>query len=186
MKTQRAGSRFLKNLFVFSTVALLAVACGKENTSGDDDDSLLNGYSNYGTYTNGNGQSVNLQEALNIVGQERRCLEGGQRTRRQIQLQGNINIGAVHMGVSTYGDIAITANQGGQAVLDIYVCPRSNQAPQQVVQASQFILETSNSCPVAQISYGFATATIQGASFNMGFAPIHIPGTDRRSAICQN
>lgn len=181
MKTQRASSKVLKNLLLILSIAMIAVSCGGDNTSGKSNNNNGIGINGYGVY--GSNGGVTLEQALQVIGNERRCLEGGQRTRVQMQFQGNVNANSIHFGVSTFGDIAVTINN---QVLDIYACPRSGQVPQQAQQLTQFVLETSQICPVAQISYGYVRLLIANYPFDVGFAPIHVQGTDRQSQLCTN
>jgi hypothetical protein len=184
MKTQRASSKVLKNLLLILSVAMIAVSCGGDNTSGKSGNNGI-GVNGYGAY--GSNGGVTPEQALQVIGNERRCLEGGQRIRIQAQnFNKNVNANAIHFGVSTFGDIAIARNIQGTSILEIYACPRSGQPAQQAQALTQFVLESSQICPVSQITYGYAKLQIGGYGFDVGFAPIHVQGTDRRSQLCTN
>ncbi len=179
MKTQRAGSKVLKNLLLILSVAMIAVSCGQDNTSGKSGNNNGIGVGGFGAYgTNG---GVTLDQALQVIGSERQCLEGGQRQIVQLQLNQQVNAGAVHFGVSSFGDIAVTSGN----IVQVYACPRAGQFAQSAQQINRYILETSQNCPVSQITSGPTVLNVAGAGFGVIFTPIHIPGY-RNSQLCTN
>lgn len=184
MKTRATVSKFLKNLAVLGAISAMAVSCGKDNTSGKtkNKDGYGTGIYNYPGYGNQYG-NMSLQDIMGVVGQENPCAMGGQRQYVQIQLQGvNVNIGSSHLGVSPFGDMAVAHNTGGMPVLDLHICPRAGASGQDQLLYNP-ILEASQYCPVGQITA--ANVMLQGqVPYEIAFAPIHIPGTNRLSQVC--
>lgn len=187
MKTRATVSKFLKNLGVLSVITMMSIACGKDNTSGKSgNNSNVNGGTgiyNYPGYGNVYG-TMSLDQILVTVGQENPCLQGGQRAYTQIPLQGiNVNVGSSHLGVSPFGDIAVVHNIG-QPVMDLLICPRAGLTGQGQLLYNP-IIETSQFCPVGQITAADVMLSGQ-VPYQVKFAPIHIPGTDQLSQICNN
>ena len=193
MKTKRTGLRFLKNLVMITSVALVAMSCGKQNTSGQSNNSVA-GFGQVGNY--GSFGGMDSSQILLRVSQENPCrssgqygnqqVNGTQRVQTQVQIQGvNINVGSVHIGVSTYGDIAVMVNRNGQAVADLYVCPRDNSGASASQANAQVRIANDPLCPLAKIDAATFTIQSQAGQLPFGIAPIHIPGTDRISSLCQ-
>lgn len=187
MKTRATVSKFLKNLAVLGAISAMAVGCGADNTSGKSGNSTAgtNGYGtgvyNYPGYGNQYG-NMTLDQMLPIIAQENPCLQGGQRSYVQIPLQGiNVNVGSSHLGVSPFGDIAVVHNVG-QPVMDLHICPRAGITGQGQLLYNP-ILETSQYCPVGQITAADIMLSGQ-VPYQVKFAPIHIPGTDQLSQLC--
>jgi hypothetical protein len=195
MKTNRKGFRFLKNLVILTMIAFLAASCGKENESGKSSSSSNGNIGGFGSYGNINGANVN--QLLNTIASENNCRSNGQygnqqinntaqRVRIQAQVQGvNPNGGAVYIGVSSYGDIVVISSATGQNVADVYACQRPGMTGQ-VNQASNLVIGHSSMCPVSEITAGYFNIPTQAGNFAFGVAPIHIPGTDRVSSLCNN
>ena len=193
MKTKRAGFRFLKNLLMITVIATISISCGKENTSGQSDNTVA-GFGNIGNY--GTFGGMDSSQILLQISQENPCRSSGQygnqqingtqriQTRITVQAQ-NINMGSVHVGVSTYGDIAVMFNENGQTVADLYICPRDNSSSG-ATQTSDIRLFNDPLCPLAKIDKANFAITSQYGNLQFGIAPIHIPGTDRVSSLCQN
>jgi hypothetical protein len=193
IKTQRKGFRFLRNLVILSMMAFLAASCGKENQSGKSSSSSNTNYGGFGNYGTVNGANIN--QVLDTISRENNCRSNGQygnqqintagqRVRVQAQVQGvNPNAGSIYIGVSSYGDIAIIRNTNGQITTEIYACQRPGMTGQ-IQQASNVTIGHSSSCPVSEITAGYFNIPTQYGNFAFGVAPIHIPGTDRVSSLC--
>ena len=186
-KQKRVRSRFIKNLVVLTSLAFLAIGCGSDNTSGNGTNTTVDPYS-YGTYpTTGtySGQYGNysMEQILSIVSQENTCAQGGTRAFVQVALQGvSVNMGSSHIGISSYGDIAIVHNNNG-SMMDLYICPRTGATGQgQLLQNP--VIETSQYCPVGQITAADIVLSGQ-VQYQVKFAPIHIPSAGRYSSVCQ-
>lgn len=192
MKTRATVSKFLKNLGVLSVISVMAMSCGKDNTSGKSGNNGNSGtgifnYPGYGqTYGN-----MSLQQILTVVGQENPCRESGQqRIHSSFPLQNiNVNQGASHVGVTPEGDIMVVYNFGQGPVIDLHICQRAaftNVGQVQAQLASNPVIMADPLCPVGKIDS--ANITMQGAYGPLYglFAPIHIPGTDRFSQLCNN
>jgi hypothetical protein len=183
-KKRTSKTRMLKNLVILSSLAILAVGCGNQNTSGKGDDTTgYNGYGTPGTYGTGQYGQYSMDQIISIVGQENQCAQGGQRSFVQVPLNGtNVNIGSSHVGVSSFGDIAIVHNINGGTMMDLYICQRAGASGQgQLLQNP--VLEASQNCPVGQITA--ADLVLSGQQqYQVKFAPIHIPGTNRYSQVC--
>ena len=183
-KKRTSTTRLFKNLVILSSLAMLAIGCGNENTSGKGNNNapINNGYG-IGQYGNGQYGQYSMQQIIEIVGQENQCAQGGQRALVQIPLNGvNVNIGNSHVGVSSYGDIAIVHNNGA-AVMDIYICQRAGVSGQGQLLANP-ILEASQQCPIGQITA--ANIVLSGQQqYQVAFRPIHIPSVNIYSQVCQ-
>lgn len=163
-------SRFLKNLVVLSAVALISVSCGKDNSSGkgSSTDGYGSGIYNYAGYGTQYG-NYTLQEMMNIISQENPCAQGGTRVRVQIPLNINVNVGTPYVGVTSFGDMAVVQNQG-QAVFEMYICPRSG-ANGQGQLISNPVIESSTYCAIGQITA--ANAVLYGATnYQLAFRSI--------------
>ena len=194
MKTQKKGLRLLKNLFLISTVFVLAISCGKDNTSGNSNSTTSGSTDVFGNY--GQVGGLSSSQLLNTISQENPCIGSGQfgsqqisgtqRVKSQITLSSvSSNIGTISMGVSSYGDIAIIQNQNGQVVADLYLCPRVSMTST-VNQISNIVINHDSICPVSKIdSAYFEIQSQSGFAYRFGVAPIHIPGTNRQSSLCQ-
>jgi hypothetical protein len=183
-KKRTSTARLFQNLVILSSLAMLAIGCGNENTSGKGNNNapINNGYG-IGQYGNGQYGQYSMQQIIEIVGQENQCAQGGQRALVQIPLNGvNVNIGNSHVGVSSYGDIAIVHNNGA-AVMDIYICQRAGVSGQGQLLANP-ILEASQQCPIGQITA--ANIVLSGQQqYQVAFRPIHIPNVNIYSQVCQ-
>ena len=192
MKTRATVSKFLKNLGVLSLISLAAVSCGKDNTSGKSGNNGNNGAGlfNYPGYGQMYG-NMSLQQILTVVGQENPCRESGQqRIHNSFPLrQMNVNVGSSHVGVSPEGDIMVVYNHGQGPAVDIHICQRA--AFQGVGQVRAELsynpnVQADQLCPVGKIDNAqVVTQGSMGPIYSL-FAPIHIPGTDRFSQLCNN
>ena len=164
-----------------SVIAMMAISCGQNNTSGKSGNSGTNGgITGIGTF----GSNVSMQQVISVVGQQNPCLQGGNRIPVQIPLQGiQVNAGSTHVGVSPFGDIAIVQN-AGQSIMSLYICPRAGLTGQGQLLYNP-IIEADQNCPVGKITAADVMLTGQ-VSYQVKFAPIHIPGTDRISQLCTN
>lgn len=184
MKTRATVSKFLKNLGILGAISIMAVSCGGDNTSGKSGNSNtgnIGTFGNYPGYGNVYG-NMSLDQMMPIIGQENPCAMGGQRSYVQIPLQGiNVNVGMSHVGVSPFGDIAVVHNIG-QPVMDLHICPRAGLTGQGQLLYNP-IIETSQWCPVGQITAADVMLSGQ-VPYQVKFAPIHIPGTDQLSQLC--
>tara|TARA_B100001971_G_C18268036_1_gene596498 strand:- start:69340 stop:69912 length:573 start_codon:yes stop_codon:yes gene_type:complete len=181
------GKKGLMQIFMLF-VLVFSVACGENNTSGKKKTSSGiypwgNTYGG-GVYSGGNGNSL-PSNWLDIVAQENPCQFGGQRAQAQMQVQANVNVGALYVGVTSEGDISLVQNQGGIAMMTVYICPRPDLTGQGSI-TKQPITENSVYCPVGQVSASDVTLQGQYGQYYLKFAPIHIPGTDRISQLCSN
>ncbi|MBY0518354.1 MAG: hypothetical protein K2P81_15700 [Bacteriovoracaceae bacterium] len=141
---------------VLLTLALFAGACGKDNKSGGGSSqfgSNLQSYTGVQPYTTNN-------QYVNTVFQILPCLTtGGYGIQNQNQRIGTgsamnfrVAAGAVHVGVSPEGDIAVlTGNQTGQAVLSLYLCPRASSGGASMQQNPAFGASTAG-CRVNPIT----------------------------------
>lgn len=188
MKTRATVSKFLKNLGALGVISMMAISCGGDNTSGQSRNTSpgINGIPgtgiyNYPGYGNVYG-NMSLDQMLPIIGQENPCALGGQRSYVQIPLNGiNVNVGSSHVGVSPFGDIAVVHNIG-QPVMDLHICPRAGLTGQGQLLYNP-IIETSQWCPVGQITAADVMLSGQ-VPYQVKFAPIHIPGTNQLSQLC--
>jgi len=200
-KKRTSTSRLFQNLVILSSLAMLAIGCGNENTSGKGNNNApinngfgVGGVGGFGDY--GNLGNMNSQQALNIIASENNCrsngmygnqqINGSQRVMSQVQIQGaNANVNSIYIGVSTYGDIAVVQNQNGITVADLYLCQRAGMS-NNVTQSSNVVLVQDNLCPFAKIDLAYFTIQGQSVQYSFGISSIHIPGTDRISQLCQN
>lgn len=182
----------LKRLATFMVAATIMVSCGKNNTSGTTTDQADNwntwgdGYTlPGGTYGSGNGNQL-PGNWMNVVSQENPCYQGGQRSTAQLELNINANAGGAFVGVTSYGDIAVVANQNGRTVATMYICPRYGLTGQgQFI--SQPVIESSPYCPIGQVSnLDVQLGSQAGQPYYLAFRPIHIPGTGYQSSLCSN
>lgn len=185
--SERRFARGLKNLAVILFVATLSVACGKNNTSGDSSNNSNVGWGGFGggVYQGGNGNSL-PSNWMDIVSSENSCYQGGNRAQTSINVNAQVNVGALYVGVTSYGDIAVIRNENGQSVMHMYLCPRNGLTGQGNVM-SQVVVENSYSCPIGQISNAdVQLSSSYGQPYYLGFRPIHIQGTQAQSSLCNN
>lgn len=188
----------LKRLATFMIAASIMVSCGKNNTSGTTTDISDNWNIGGGVYGGGNGNQL-PSNWMDVVSRENPCYFGGtQRSQAQIQINANVNVGAVYVGVTSYGDIAIVQNQGGVPTMKMYICQRAGLTGQGQVMNQNQVVENSQYCPLGQISdidvmlgaqnqnhySGWNTPT--NNPYQLAFRPIHIPGTGVQSSLCSN
>ncbi|MEX1099116.1 MAG: hypothetical protein WEB87_01745, partial [Bacteriovoracaceae bacterium] len=187
MRTRETGlARGLKNLAILMILTAMTVSCGKNNTTGKDNDSSTIGWNGFGTgpYTGSNGNTLPANW-MDIVGQENPCYQGGQRAPAQMPINATVNVGALYVGVTSEGDIAVVQNQGGAPTMNLYICPRPGLTGQGQLY-DNIVLEHSNECPVSQITKTNVALEAQYGPFYLKFAPIHIPGTNRMSQLCSS
>jgi len=199
MKTTKNGlAGFLKNLGAIAVIGLMVASCGKENKSGNSGSggAIPPTVGTYPSTMNGNQLPANW---LDIVAQENPCAGSqqgyqvgnpgagiNQRQQSQLAVNGNVNVnaGAIYLGVTSYGDIALVQNQNGQAIMNTYTCPRGGAAGQvQLVQNKVVALNLSNECEVDEITAANVMVTVQGVGMELAFRKINIPGA--QSSICR-
>lgn len=187
MKTLNGKNALMKVLVL--VVLVFAAACGENNTSGKN----KNRNNNYpwggtfgggGTFVGGNGNSLPANW-LDQVAIENPCLYGGQRAQAQLQVQANVNVGALYVGVTSEGDMAIVNNQNGLPLMTLYICPRPDLTGQGTI-IRQPITENSVSCPVGQISSSEVSLQGQYGQYRLNLRPIHIPNAGVVSSLCVN
>jgi len=188
MRTQERGiMKGFKTIAIILFVASLSVGCGKNNTSGDNSSTQATvGWGGFGggTYAGGNGNSL-PSNWMDIVAQENTCYQGGTRAATSLTVNANVNVGALYVGVTSYGDISVIRNENGQSVMHMYICPRSGLNGQGNL-TSQVVVENSQSCPMGQISNADIQLGSQyGQPYYLAFRPIHIQGYGS-SSLCQN
>ena len=187
MRTREKGfARHLKNLAALFIIASMSIGCGKDNTTGKKPASNTTSWGGFGTgpYTGGTGGQLPA-DWMNILGSERPCYQGGQRATAQMAVNTNVNVGALYVGVTSEGDIAVIQNQGGAPTMHLYICPRPGLTGQGQL-ASRTIIENSTTCPVGQITKVDVTLGASYGPYYLKFAPIHIPGTNRVSRLCHS
>lgn len=188
MRTLFFGKKaFMQVMMLF--VLVFSVSCGENNTTGKNKNRNNSVYPwggtfGGGTYHGGNGNQL-PSNWLDVVAQQNPCQFGGQRAQAQMQVQANVNVGALYVGVTSEGDMAIVNNQNGVAVMTVYICPRPDLTGQGTI-TRQPITESSQFCPVGQVTASDVTIQGQYGQYYLKFAPIHIPGTDRISQLCSN
>jgi hypothetical protein len=185
MKTRAKVSKFLKNLSFFALMAVFAVSCGKDNTSGKSGNSgsgFTSGIGSYGTFPN----QASLPQIMQVVAQQNPCWEGGQRSTVQIALQMNVNVGSSYMGVTPFGDIMVVSNYG-QPRAELYICPRAimSQGTTGGTLTRNPIVQADPLCPIGKIDAATVVFNTNWGPVQLPFAPIHIPGTNRISQLCQ-
>ncbi|MCO4754641.1 MAG: hypothetical protein KC478_09160 [Bacteriovoracaceae bacterium] len=188
MRTQERGiMKGFKTIAIILFVASLSVGCGKNNTSGDSSSTQATvGWGGFGggTYVGGNGNSL-PSNWMDIVAQENTCYQGGTRAATSLTVNANVNVGALYVGVTSYGDISVIRNENGQSVMHMYICPRDGLNGQGNL-TSQVVVENSQSCPMGQISNADIQLGSQyGQPYYLAFRPIHIQGYVS-SSLCQN
>jgi len=190
MRTQRFGMKAaFKKALMLSVLALSLVACGENNTTGKSSNSTSGTWGQFGgygggQYYGGNGNQL-PSDWLDRVGQENPCQMGGQRAQAQMAVQANVNVGALYVGVTSEGDIAVVNNENGAPTMTLFICPRPDLTGQGSI-TNQPITEASQYCPVGQVSASDVQLQGQYGQYYLKFAPIHIPGTNRISSICSN
>lgn len=186
MKTLNFG----RNAFTTALMLLVlvfTVACGENNTSGKKRNNIntpWGGAFGGGTYYGGNGGALG-SNWLDQVAAENPCVYGGQRAQTQLQVPANVNVGALYVGVTSYGDIGIVNNQNGVGIMTLYICPRAGLTGQGSLM-SQVVVENSTHCPVGQISNADLILQAQGTQYPIALRPIHIPNMGIVSSICSN
>ena len=179
----------MKNRIVSTLVLALAAAmlssCGGKNTSGGGSTTdILGG----GTVIQGGNGQVLPGNWREIIKQENPCRDGsgGMHQNRQsatIPVQTHTNVGAIHVGVTSMGDVAYVSNNGGSTNLTIEICQRPGMAPTGH-QFGNMILNMSQTCPVAEITQAYAVLSGQ-VPYEIVFRPIHIPQGGVMSSLCQ-
>ena len=188
MKTKNNGrNAFIQALMLL--VLVFSVACGENNTSGKkkNRNNFNNPWGNTfggGTYIGGNGQVLN-DNWLDQIALENQCALGGQRATAQMQVPANVNVGALYVGVTSFGDIGVVQNQNGVGILTLYICPRAGLTGQGSIM-SQVVIENSVYCPVGQISNLDIQLQGQATQYALALRPIHIPNMGITSSICTN
>lgn len=176
----------LKKVLMLSVLALMVASCGENNTTGKKRNNVGNwgsfGGFGGGQYYGGNGNTL-PNDWMDRIAMENPCHYGGQRAQTQLQVNSTVNVGAMYAGVTSEGDIAIVNNQGGVAVMTLFICPRPDLTGQGNI-TRQPITEASQFCPIGQITASDVSISGQYGTYYLKFAPIHIPGTDRISSIC--
>lgn len=192
---KRENHYFMK-LFIALVMSTLLVSCGQENESGKKRSSTnpfgINGGYSYTGFTSANGQ--NVSGLLTQVGNENPCqysyqqavANNNQRIRTVVPLTGvNVNAGAVHVGVTVEGDIAVVSRQNNAPVMEIYLCRRPG-ATGQGQMTRQPALNTSYYCPISEITAASVVLTSgTGQPYILEFFPIHVPNAGKYSQICQ-
>jgi hypothetical protein len=178
---------FLKNLATIALVATVAVGCGKSNKSGGSTTpTTVSTLPGGGVYPPGGVPGMNGMQLppnyMDIVRQENPCINGMQRTPVQFALQGiNVNAGAIYLGVSSFGDIAVVSNSNAGPLMQLEICGRPGASGQGQMMQNP-VINNSQYCPVGEITA--ADVILQGqVPMQIKFAPIHIPGY-RMSGLC--
>lgn len=200
MKTR--ASHLIKSILMLALAVTLMVSCGKENKSGDDNNSNQYSNGNYGgfQYGNINNNGMNLpQNWQTVVMNENPCsvnyqngspFNNNSNTGRQIvviPLTGiNVNQGSVHVGVTPQGDVGIVSNQNNGPVIELHLCQRPDITGRGGLSSNP-VLNTSSNCPLSEVTS--LDVSLEGnpqfAAYLLQFAPIHIQNTDRRSSLCR-
>ena len=186
MKTREKS--FLKLLVTVTMLATLFTSCGKENESGG------NGNNSSNTTVAGNGGGDLPSNWLAVLQNEYPCVNaqynGGSnrnsRVRSEVNLQGavNVNAGAIHVGVTMEGDIAVLSRSGNSSILEVYACQRPSINLSQQPQISQSpIINSSQSCQVSEISALNVYLNSNYGTYLLAFFPI---GLSSPSSLCQN
>lgn len=163
-------------------MALFVVGCGKNNTSGKNNDVGTVGNAGIG-YGPGSLSHQLPGDWMNIVAQENPCRMGGQRAQTQVQVTTNVNVGGIYVGVSSFGDIAVIQNQGQAPIMTMYICPRQGLTGQgHIIDAP--ITENSTHCPFGQITKVDVALSSQYGTYPVAFRPIHIPNAGVYSQLC--
>ncbi len=188
-------------------ISATMVSCGKNNKSGGGSSSSGGGIGvgGFGSYGNINvaGYSGNLGQLLNVVASENPCRTTGggygygygqqpyqnsnARTVVAIPLQGiNVNAGSLYVGVTPEGDIAVVSNTNGGPRMELHLCARPDLTGQGQLMANP-VLNSSQRCPIGEITASdvMLQSSAGAQPYILKYAPIHIPGTDRYSSICQ-
>lgn len=134
-------------------------------------------------YLHLNSYSLQTRQALEVVLDEVECVgnEGRKLTRLLLALSDQPG---EFIGRSSYGDVAIVTQTASGQILDVFACDRVADAQVEITQLTSFVLENSDNCPVNQISNGYIGLQVEGHRFDLGFAPISIEGTSRKSSVC--
>jgi hypothetical protein len=182
--TSKRFSGFLKNLAAITLMGVISVGCGQSNKSGGNSSSNNGTTPPITTHPNtGINGSTLPSNYIGVIRNENPCQEGGQRTSTQFPLQGiSVNAGAVYVGVSSYGDIAVVSNTASGPMMQLEICMRAGATGQGQMLANP-VINNSDYCPVGEITA--ADITLQGQiPMQVKFAPIHVPGTYRTSSLC--
>ena len=188
MKTR---AKHLARLFFMAfCVSTLMASCGKNNSSGGGGGATTGVWPG-STYA---GVGTLPGNFIQIIETENPCRTGvggvpqnAPRIVTAIPLQGaNVNAGGVFVGVTPEGDVGVISNQGQGPVMELRLCPRPDLTGNGQL-ASQPVLNTSTMCPIGEITAANVTLASSSGMGNyiFPFAPIHIPGTDRFSSLCQ-
>lgn len=179
MKT-RAKSLFHLLVSTMLLVGLMS-SCGKENESGGNSNNI----GTYGTVAGTGGGSV-PSNWFKTLQNEYRCQTGySQRSRTTMNLNGavNVNAGAIHVGVTVEGDLAVISRSSNNIILEVYACQRGgmnmNQQPQ-LYQAP--IVNQSNSCVIGEVSAMNVYLNSTYGTYTLAFFPI---GMHAPSSLCQ-
>jgi hypothetical protein len=129
---------------------------------------------------------INMSQTLGVVLDEVECIDNAKRQHLRIAINSEGYPGSGYIGQSSYGDIAIVTSSEDGDVMDIFACERSEGVKMDAAQLTSFVLEMSDLCPVDQISYGYIRLKVGDSNhaFDAGFAPISVPGSERKSSLC--
>ncbi len=188
MKTR--AKNILKGLFMLALVSTVFVSCGKNNSSGGGGGSSSSDPWSGGVTAAGNGSKL-LSDWRNRIFNEYRCQtfnQNGAQTNKRLKLNVQspgpvqLNAGALHVGVSTEGDVLIMSNSNNQVRIELYACERP--APQQSAQFIQTpILNQSSMCSISEVSAADIFAGSNQGAYHLVFFPIGLSGG---SSLCQN
>lgn len=182
-KSFKGYSRFLKNLAAITLMGVMSIGCGQSNKSGGSSNSTTTNPPILTNPNTGYDNSSLPSNYINVIRSENPCSMGGQRSATQFPLQGiSVNAGAIYVGVSSYGDIAVVSNTASGPMMQLEICSRAGATGQgQMLQNP--VINNSDYCPVGEITA--ADIVLQGqVPMQVKFAPIHIPGTYRTSSLC--
>lgn len=175
---------------LFAFTALMLASCGGNNTSGggSSNGNPVNPIDGGGIIQGGNGQALppNWRE---IVRRENPCRDGSSGLHQnrqivQIPVQVQTNAGALHVGVTSMGDVAYVQNNGGGAQVTLEICQRLGMA-NTGHQFGNMILNLSRTCPVAEISQAYMRLSGQ-VPYEVNFRRIDAPNFEgQSSSLCQ-
>ena len=163
----------LSKLFLAIVMLVLVAACGKDNKSGQKNNSWdSNGYcsNSYNCSTSQLNMDYNYRGAsIESVVHQSPCLTGSsQRMQWQSQVRMGyvVQRGDVYVGVTSYGDVGMLIGNGtAQATFRAYICARSGQ-PMQI--APNPLINVATMCrfkPIVALTVGFSSGEF--AAFRM-------------------
>lgn len=174
----------MKLATILTTTLVMAMAltagCGKKNESGKN--SYNPYYNQLGSYPGVVGTGSIPAGVVNnyaqLIFQSLPCISGGQRAGLQFGLNMSAAVNATYVGITSEGDIAIITSNGGQAVMQAFICMRpefgsGSSIQPQVVNNSAAVGRSLAGCVIDEISAATVRIPSYTGYLTLNFRPIH-------------